>query len=310
MPKVSIITPCFNAAPFIVDTMKSIIGQSFTDWEHVIVDDGSRDDSVAVAGVIADQDERITIVQQPNAGVAAARRRGLESADASSEYLVFLDADDLLDPSFLETLSLHLDAHPDVGVAYCSQVDIDERGQVLREPSIKPRYVRAGRRIRMLEPDEHLTPLDALVSRFEAIPSTCMFRRSAYSNTDGWRKVGVVEDKDMLMQIALVSPVHFVPEHLTQYRHHDAQRHLVEFYRSMRQLHDRWWNDDSLPPDERRAIREAISFDRRVAASLTWRNARDVGRDAGTPEALKNALLSAKQYAQYVSMSARLLIAP
>lgn len=90
--KVSIITPCYNAAPYIQRTITSVQAQTISDWEMIIVDDGSTDNSVSIVQAIAAKDSRIRIIQKPNGGTASARNKGLECAQG--EYIQFLDADD------------------------------------------------------------------------------------------------------------------------------------------------------------------------------------------------------------------------
>ena len=90
---ISIITPCYNAAPYIATTIKSVQQQTFTGWEMIVVDDGSTDDSAEIVRQISQQDSRIKLVQKENGGSASARKIGLSLA--KGEYIQFLDADDL-----------------------------------------------------------------------------------------------------------------------------------------------------------------------------------------------------------------------
>jgi glycosyltransferase involved in cell wall biosynthesis len=268
MPTISVITPCYNAAAFIEETIASVRAQVDVDWEHVVVDDGSSDDSAALVAAVAATDPRVVLVEQANSGVHVARAAGAAHADASSRYLMFLDADDFLAPTCLATLVDHLERNPGVGLVYCAWTLVEQDGSPVAEhPGLPPRYVRDGLRIRELAPHDPETPLDALVSRHEAIPSTAVLRRSVFDRTAGWRKFGVVEDKDMVLQMALLAPVHFLPERLSYYRRADTSRSQEQFYESMDQLHSAWWNDGALDPEQSRAIRRAIVFDRRVAAT-------------------------------------------
>lgn len=93
--KVSIITPCYNAATYIQTTIKSIQQQTLTDWELLIIDDGSTDNSADIVRQAAQTDNRIKLIQKANGGTASARKLGLEHAQG--EYIQFLDADDLID---------------------------------------------------------------------------------------------------------------------------------------------------------------------------------------------------------------------
>lgn len=93
-PKVSIIIPSYNASKYISDTVQSLIDQSFTNWELIIVDDGSRDNSKEIISKFSETDSRIKYFFQENAGVSAARNHGIKRA--SGKYITFLDADDYL----------------------------------------------------------------------------------------------------------------------------------------------------------------------------------------------------------------------
>jgi glycosyltransferase involved in cell wall biosynthesis len=274
MPTISVITPCYNAAPFIEETIASVRAQERVEWEHIVVDDGSPDDSAARVAAIASTDPRVVLVEQENSGVHVARSKGAERADPSSRYLMFLDADDYLAPNCLSTLVDHLEASPGVGLVYCAWALVEQDGSPVEQaPGFAPRYVRDGLRIRELSPNDPDTPLDALVSRHEAIPSTAVLRRSVFDRTRGWRRFGVVEDKDMVLQMALLAPVHFLPQRLSYYRRTDTSRSQEQFYESMDQLHSAWWDDETLDPAQRQAVRRAIVFDRRVAATTTGQEA-------------------------------------
>lgn len=97
---VSIIMPCYNAGKYIQEAIESVQAQTYTDWELLVVDDGSTDDSAAVVTRMAEHDERIHLIKQPNSGACRARNNGIEHAHG--EYVKFLDADDLLFPEALE----------------------------------------------------------------------------------------------------------------------------------------------------------------------------------------------------------------
>ena len=275
-PRISIVIPCHNAAPFIGTTIESLRAQDVDDWECIIVDDGSTDASLTVVDELAARDARLVVLSQPNQGVHRARQAGYEHTTPSSEYLVFLDADDTLEPRFLSTLASHLEAHPAIGLVYGTCVHIDAAGNRLEpQPQTPRRYVPVGLRVREVHAHEPETPLAALVSGHEAIPSATMLRRSVFERTRGWRRVGVIEDKDIVMQMALLAPVHFLPVPLTRYRHHPTNRSLDHFYESMQGLHDQWWHDASLDREDRRRVRAAIAFDRRLAALAAERSARN-----------------------------------
>lgn len=98
--RISIITPCYNAAPYITRTIQSVQNQTITDWEMIIVDDGSTDNSADIIKSIAKGDQRIKLIQKANGGSASARNTGL--ALAQGEYIQFLDADDTIESTKFE----------------------------------------------------------------------------------------------------------------------------------------------------------------------------------------------------------------
>lgn len=114
MPKISIIIPAYNAEKTITETWESIQNQTYSDWEVIAVDDGSTDNTLTLLKTI--DDPRLKVFSYPNAGVSIARNRGL--AEATGDYIAFLDADDLWTPDKLELQLAALESNPHAGVAY------------------------------------------------------------------------------------------------------------------------------------------------------------------------------------------------
>lgn len=93
-PKISIIIPCFNQEIFLEETLRSVFEQTYNNWECIIIDDGSTDNSASIAKSWTDRDSRFKLLQKPNGGLSSARNHGLDNA--SGDYIQFLDGDDLL----------------------------------------------------------------------------------------------------------------------------------------------------------------------------------------------------------------------
>ena len=124
MPHFSVIMPLYNKAPYVRKAVESIVGQSFTDWELIIVDDCSTDSSTAVVEQITDP--RIRIVRlEKNGGVSAARNRGV--AESAATYICFLDADDWWEPTFLEEMAGLVERHPNAGIYGTGYTIVDEK---------------------------------------------------------------------------------------------------------------------------------------------------------------------------------------
>ena len=123
--RITVVTPAYNAAPYVADALRSVLGQTHHDLRLVVVDDGSTDATTAV--VTGFSDSRLSLIRQPNAGVAAARNRGMAAAEGDA--LLFLDADDWLAPTALATLAATLDAAPEAVAAVGAYARVDAEGQ-------------------------------------------------------------------------------------------------------------------------------------------------------------------------------------
>ncbi|MBR3430978.1 MAG: glycosyltransferase family 2 protein [Clostridia bacterium] len=121
---VSIITPCYNGEKYIGETIDSVLSQTYTDWEMIIIDDGSKDNSAEVIKQYTDP--RIKYFRQENAGSAAARNNGLRRAEG--QYIALLDADDLWRPEFLEK-QIKIMKEKNVICVACSYDHIDDQSK-------------------------------------------------------------------------------------------------------------------------------------------------------------------------------------
>ncbi len=117
----SVIIPLYNKAPYIGKALHSVAAQTFTDYELIVVDDGSKDDSASVAErVIKDcwlslsKPQSVKLIRQTNAGVSVARNNGV--AASHGDYVCFLDADDWWEPTFLEEMAILIAEYPDAGI--------------------------------------------------------------------------------------------------------------------------------------------------------------------------------------------------
>ena len=110
MAKISVVIPLYNQGHFLEDAILSLSRQQLSDWEAIIVNDGSTDDSLQKAEALVSEDRRFKIVSRPNGGLSAARNTGLQNC--SGEYIALLDSDDYLLPGHLSQLSSVLDRSP------------------------------------------------------------------------------------------------------------------------------------------------------------------------------------------------------
>ena len=133
MPQVSIITPCYNASRYISQTIESVLAQDYADWEMIIVDDGSKDDSAAIVESYVALDCRIRLISQINGGSANARNHGIR--EAKGRYIALLDADDLWEPCFLSHQLDFMKKHNAICV-FSSYKRINENSEEIMRPLI------------------------------------------------------------------------------------------------------------------------------------------------------------------------------
>lgn len=204
MPKVSVIIATFNGSQYIRDALDSVLNQALSDFEVVVVDDGSTDQTPAI---LADYSSRLTIIRQGNQGGVVARNRGFQASEG--KYIVILDHDDRLLSGHLTLLSRHLDSHPEIGVAYGDTHLIDSQ----------------GRRIRLLS--ETHSPasgwiLDDLVYRNCLSVNAAMVRRECVEAVGGLHEEGIenMGDWDLWVRLAEKFPFHFLNEPVAELRFH------------------------------------------------------------------------------------------
>jgi glycosyltransferase involved in cell wall biosynthesis len=136
MPLISVIISVYNGEKTIRETIESVLNQTFTDFELIVIDDGSQDATLEIVSSIPDP--RLKVFSHPNAGQAASNNWGLSLS--TGEYIAFLDADDLWTPDKLEVQLKALQDNPQAAVALSWTDHIDESGQFLRQgphPSVK-----------------------------------------------------------------------------------------------------------------------------------------------------------------------------
>jgi glycosyltransferase involved in cell wall biosynthesis len=131
MPLISVVIPVYNGEKTIRETLESVLNQTVTDFEIIVINDGSSDATVEIVSSI--QDPRLKVFSYPNAGQAASRNRGF--SHSTGEFIAFLDADDLWTPNKLESQLKALQDNPQAALAYSWSDFIDESGKFLRGAS-------------------------------------------------------------------------------------------------------------------------------------------------------------------------------
>lgn len=272
-------TPVYNGERHVGITLESVRAQTFQLWEHVVVDDGSTDASAAVAERCAAADDRVRLIRRRNGGSAAARNAGF-AATRASEYVMFLDHDDVLEPDMLETAVAYLDEHPAVGVVYTGFVVIDEEGR--RSPQgWDTRYRTGTLRLRRIAAEEPDTPFETLLMWGGILPSNSLIRRSVYERVGGFDDRWLNDDTDLFMRLGLQAPVHRINRPLVSYRRHAGQMSAdsTRTHAELDRLLAEKWMTAALPQRDRRRFERGMSLrtygaDALVGLSAAGSNAR------------------------------------
>ncbi|MEO1027777.1 MAG: glycosyltransferase family 2 protein [Pseudomonadota bacterium] len=127
-PQISVVMPVYNTERYVSDAIKSVLAQTFTDFELLIIDDAGSDRSVEICRSF--NDPRIRIISQENRGLAGARNTGIRNA--WGRYIGFLDSDDLWETEKLQRHFEHLEMNPKIGVSYAASSMMDDHGKPLR----------------------------------------------------------------------------------------------------------------------------------------------------------------------------------
>ena len=198
-PRVAVIVPAYNFARYIADALESVLAQTLADWECVVVDDGSTDETATVAARFAAADSRIRLLRQPNRGVSAARNLALRASTAG--MVQFLDADDRLVPDKLEEHVRYLDEHQETSIVYGNIAYFRSN-----EPD-RPMFSPHGKLSRPILDDRVHGANDALgkLEHFNFLhPTAALSRRTAIESVGGFcEAVHGAEDYDLWLKCAI-----------------------------------------------------------------------------------------------------------
>jgi len=199
---VSVIMPAYNIAGYIAESIESIINQEYTDWELIVINDGSTDATPAIVRSFAQYDSRITLYDQKNQGVSATRNRGINIA--TGKYVAFLDGDDLWDASFLRKAKAAIEIG-NINMAYSGFKALYEDGQCKK---IGSQYM----------DDNILVPyLDGLIGIHigSVLADRTFLLKHNILFTAGCARA---EDIEFILKILCFGTIKSVPEELMMYR--------------------------------------------------------------------------------------------
>lgn len=196
-PELSIIIPCYNQAPFIAETLDSVLAQTLANWECIVMDDGSSDGSGEIIREYCRKDSRIKYYRQENGGVSRARNNAIRHA--SGEFLLPLDGDDIIGPTYAEEALDYFRKHPETKLVYC----LAHRFGEMNGPWVLPQY-----------------KFEWLVLE-NMIFCSAVFRKADFDKTEGYNENMVSGLEDWDFYLSLLSPqdiVYRIPKVLFFYR--------------------------------------------------------------------------------------------
>jgi GT2 family glycosyltransferase len=211
VPRFSVVVPAYNAAATLAETLNALSAQVFADWECVVVDDGSTDETASIVQAYAERDLRFRLVQQENLGCAGAYRAGI--AAAASGLLVICSADDYLLPGHLAAMDAFVLANPDYEI-YSSN------GQTLEQASGRRGIYH---RAQEWQGERSLSLEDVIAECFYSVGA--VFRDQIIEMTGGYRLVAYVEDYDLWLRAMAQGARHlYTPQVLSVHRVSDSQK--------------------------------------------------------------------------------------
>ena len=179
-PIISIITPYYNSDKHIEETYNSIMNQTYPFFEWIIVDDGSKEETLDILKELENKDSRIKVYHIENNGPAHARDYGISKASDSSKYIFFIDSDDLIDKTTLEVLYWTLETHKDASFAYTTTVNFGSK------ESCWEKYFTIS-----LEKEDNLLTISALVKKDALLEVGCfgIKEKAVYEDWNLWLKL-------------------------------------------------------------------------------------------------------------------------
>jgi len=205
-PRLSVLMSVFNNADYLEPAVRSILGQTYRDFELLIADDGSADRSPEIVEAFAAQDSRVRFERADNAGLTVRLNRLL--ADARGELIARMDGDDIAEPYRLQAQVDYLDAHPDCVAVGSNVTIIDPDGEPLRVTEL---------------PLDHDAIDHALITRAGQMlfHPAMVFRRDAIEKVGGYdERYRTAQDLDLFLKLAEVGRLANLAEPLVRYREH------------------------------------------------------------------------------------------
>jgi glycosyltransferase involved in cell wall biosynthesis len=256
-PRFSVVVPAYNASATLPETLDAMLAQEYSDWECVIVDDGSTDATASIAQDYCERDGRFRLIRQENRGAAGAYRTGV--ATAAADLLIICAADDFLLPEHLRVMDDFIDRNSDYDI-------YSTNGEFLYEESGIRRRVYSGPE---WQQESSLSFAQVISGCFYSVG--VVFRRRVYESTGGHRLGVYVDDYDLWLRAMAQGARHrYTPRVLSVHRVSDFQQSAdaVRVNESNIEVYENLLNEPSLQPSQRASIQESIARNRGMIADV------------------------------------------
>lgn len=223
--RISVVIPSFNSARFLPETIDSVVEQTMEDWELIVVNDGSTDNTGETAEQLAAHNSRIRVIHIENRGLPGARNAGYRTTYYNSEFVCFLDADDILEPDSFKILTGVLDEQTDKLAAHGLPTAIDADSKPIRpgqlEAHFRERWCVIGGKLMPCPTHEPTSFACEVVSNYIATSGTTLIRRSALETVGLFdERMKSCEDWDLWLRICRLGAIAFIDQPLLKYRIH------------------------------------------------------------------------------------------
>ncbi len=210
MPRVSVVIPTYNRENYITETIESVLAQTYRDFEIIVVDDGSTDNTRQAVGTFRD-DSRVNYIYQENQGVSAARNTAIRAS--RGEYIAILDSDDIWLKDALEKRVEVLDKYPGVGLVFGQSRLMDADGTVYR--------VRGSSFMNSSGIVDRTAQIKELLFGCNILPSASMIRGSCFDEVGVFHNdLTFAEDRLLFIRLTKRYQVAYISEPLVKYRIH------------------------------------------------------------------------------------------
>lgn len=208
MPEISVIIPTYNYGKFLPETLDSVLNQTYQDFEIIVVDDGSTDNTAKIAhDYIKKYPDKIRYLFQKNQGCGAACNRGIR--ESAGNYIALLGADDIWYPEKLELQIHYLKEHPDMSMVFTEFEYIDSNGRTLGFSDRRKKI-----------------PIDGMILKYYIkhpliLPSSVLIKRQVFDRVGLFDETTYCEDADMFFRITKFFQVGLIEKSLLKYRRHN-----------------------------------------------------------------------------------------